>query len=169
MKVKTLLISFFISACLFQSTAIASQNTENTLPPDPGELGKLTIEGIDSDSDGVRDDLQRYIAIKYQSSEKLRRIMTEMAKADQDFIKNHTDKTLVLEVVEQRNKHISCLYYIDPNTASKHLQELERLQLNTNARTLAYIKANAMLSGMTFEAVIDAKSQCDFDPDSLKN
>ena len=32
------------------------------LPPDPGEAGKLTIDGIDSDKDGVRDDVQRWIA-----------------------------------------------------------------------------------------------------------
>ncbi len=31
------------------------------LPPDPGEAGKQTLEGIDSDSDGVRDDVQRVI------------------------------------------------------------------------------------------------------------
>ena len=28
------------------------------LPPDPGEEGKLTLLGIDSDGDGVRDDIQ---------------------------------------------------------------------------------------------------------------
>ena len=29
------------------------------LPPDPGEAGKLTLAGIDSNNDGVRDDLER--------------------------------------------------------------------------------------------------------------
>jgi hypothetical protein len=32
------------------------------LPPDPGQAGKLTIDGIDVDKDGVRDDVQRWIA-----------------------------------------------------------------------------------------------------------
>jgi len=38
------------------------------LPPDPAEAGKQTLEGIDSDRDGVRDDLQVAIAkIEYYS------------------------------------------------------------------------------------------------------
>src|SRR5216683_231714 len=36
-----------------------------TLPPDPGAAGKATLQGIDSDGDGVRDDIQRYIALTY--------------------------------------------------------------------------------------------------------
>lgn len=32
------------------------------LPPDPGPAGKLTIDGVDADKDGVRDDVQRWIA-----------------------------------------------------------------------------------------------------------
>src|SRR5436305_503579 len=38
------------------------------LPPDPGPAGKLTLGGIDSDHDGVRDDLQRYIVLTYGGS-----------------------------------------------------------------------------------------------------
>lgn len=35
------------------------------LPPDPGEAGKATIAGIDSDNDGVRDDVQRLLAVRW--------------------------------------------------------------------------------------------------------
>ena len=42
------------------------------LPPDPGEAGKATLEGIDSDQDGIRDDIQRYIALTYPDSQKTR-------------------------------------------------------------------------------------------------
>jgi hypothetical protein len=38
------------------------------LPPDPGEAGKLTIDGIDTDKDGMRDDVQRWIAIEWGHS-----------------------------------------------------------------------------------------------------
>ncbi len=38
------------------------------LPPDPGEAGKATIDGIDSDKDGVRDDVQRWIALNWGHS-----------------------------------------------------------------------------------------------------
>jgi hypothetical protein len=38
------------------------------LPPDPGPEGKLTIDGIDSDKDGMRDDVQRWIAMEWGHS-----------------------------------------------------------------------------------------------------
>jgi len=39
------------------------------LPPDPGQAGKLTIDGIDVDKDGVRDDVQRWIAQNWGHSQ----------------------------------------------------------------------------------------------------
>ncbi|HYN27873.1 MAG TPA: hypothetical protein VES94_06210 [Burkholderiales bacterium] len=53
------------------------------LPPDPGEAGKLTIDGIDSDKDGVRDDVQRYIMDNWGHSQRAVKVLTELAKAKQ--------------------------------------------------------------------------------------
>jgi hypothetical protein len=38
---------------------------DKPVPPDPGEAGKQTLEGIDSDNDGVHDDVQRWIVLTY--------------------------------------------------------------------------------------------------------
>lgn len=53
------------------------------LPPDPGPAGKATLEGIDSDKDGVRDDLQRFIVLNWGHSERAVRALTLLAKNDQ--------------------------------------------------------------------------------------
>ena len=53
------------------------------LPPDPGREGKKTIEGIDSDKDGVRDDVQRYIALNWGHSERAVRALSGGAKGVQ--------------------------------------------------------------------------------------
>ena len=50
------------------------------LPPDPGEAGKKTIDGIDADKDGVRDDVQRFIYEQWPDSERSRRVLYEVAK-----------------------------------------------------------------------------------------
>jgi hypothetical protein len=50
------------------------------LPPDPGEPGKATIDGIDADKDGVRDDVQRFIFEQWPESERARRVLYEIAK-----------------------------------------------------------------------------------------
>ncbi|MDX8380534.1 MAG: hypothetical protein R8M14_00305 [Ghiorsea sp.] len=52
---------FIIFNCfLFNSVAVAQPSG---LPPDPGAAGRGTLAGIDSDNDGVRDDVQRWIAL----------------------------------------------------------------------------------------------------------
>jgi hypothetical protein len=40
-----------------------TQNESSSLPPDPGEAGLAILAGIDSDEDGVRDDVQRLLAV----------------------------------------------------------------------------------------------------------
>jgi hypothetical protein len=39
-----------------------------SLPPDPGEAGKATPDGIDADKDGMRDDVQRWIVTEWGHS-----------------------------------------------------------------------------------------------------
>ncbi|MEN9224177.1 MAG: hypothetical protein Q6L60_02440 [Thermostichus sp. HHBFW_bins_43] len=58
------------------------------LPPDPGEEGKRTLEGIDADGDGVRDDVQRWIYRRYPNEERKRKGMLRYAKALQASIVN---------------------------------------------------------------------------------
>ena len=53
------------------------------LPPDPGEAGKLTIDGIDSDKDGVRDDVQRWIVQNWGHSERAVKGLTFIAQVKQ--------------------------------------------------------------------------------------
>ena len=56
------------------------------LPPDPGEAGKATLAGIDSDQDGVRDDLEREIVYMYPQNQEIRRLLTAEIKKEQDII-----------------------------------------------------------------------------------
>ena len=57
------------------------------LPPDPGEAGKLTIEGIDADKDGVRDDVQRYIVENWHHSERAMKALFLVAKSRQEAVR----------------------------------------------------------------------------------
>ena len=61
------------------------------LPPDPGEAGKATLAGIDSDKDGVRDDLQREIVYMYPQNDEVRRVLRAMVKKGQDMITTEGD------------------------------------------------------------------------------
>lgn len=48
-------------------------------PPDPGNAGTRTLEGIDSDHDGLRDDLQRWIYARFPNEPKKRAALKQMA------------------------------------------------------------------------------------------
>ena len=54
-------------------------------PPDPGETGKQTIQGIDSDHDGVRDDVQRWIYAFVPKEPKKQMALRQMARYFQQY------------------------------------------------------------------------------------
>lgn len=79
-------------------SVIAADNI--TLPPDPGEAGKATLAGIDSDNDGVRDDVQRWIVINYPNSQKTRAALVQEVKLDQQFLLNAADPNISLNIAK---------------------------------------------------------------------
>lgn len=56
------------------------------LPTDPGKAGMDTLEGIDSDKDGLRDDVQRFITLNYGHSERAVQALRAVAKGVQQEI-----------------------------------------------------------------------------------
>lgn len=153
------------------------------LPKDPGEAGKATLEGIDSDNDGVRDDIQRYIALKFTDSAKFKALMTQHAKTMQSAILVADDKALSIEVAHEGSKDFACGRYIkwvvEPENRPyrrRVVSEQDAYILNTMERSRAYIKYNSHLGGQIFKGLepsrIDKtplKKYCDFDPDVLPN
>jgi len=47
---------------------------------DPGAAGMRTVEGIDKDNDGVRDDIQVWIESSFSADEKVLEAVRELAK-----------------------------------------------------------------------------------------
>ncbi|MCF6156788.1 MAG: hypothetical protein E3K36_16465 [Candidatus Brocadia sp.] len=63
--IKGLVVLLFYNLIVFvfvsPDFAQGNKNRGFVLPPDPGKAGKETLLGIDTDGDGVRDDIQRRI------------------------------------------------------------------------------------------------------------
>lgn len=74
------------SATATQIVTVNDASVLAGLPPDPGAAGMATLEGIDSDGDGVRDDVQRWIAMAYPNSQKVRAALTQAALTMQTFL-----------------------------------------------------------------------------------
>ena len=137
------------------------------LPPDPGEAGMATLEGIDSDQDGIRDDIQRYIALTYPDSQKTRAALRQATIALQKIILESPDEESALRNTELEARASECLWYIHPDDGSKIDNLLMAEFLNTLQRSRAYLEFNSKLGGHVFSGkdLDEYKTSCTFDPD----
>ena len=148
---------FVLGACSSSSrskkpTTDASSDiaTDMNLPPDPGEAGMETVAGIDSDTDGVRDDIQRYIALTYPDQPEVQRALKQYAKADQDYLLTGDDPVKARENALKVGDAIDCLFFKSPENASKIFRKMHAESLNTKERILANDKMDSLLSGQVF-------------------
>jgi hypothetical protein len=141
------------------------------LPPDPGEAGKATLEGIDSDNDGLRDDIQRYIALQYSDSGKTRAALRQAALALQNIILNSSDEANALRNTELEARASECIRYIRPDDGRSIDNMLMAEFLNTKTRSRAYLVYDAKLSGHVFGTrdLNQYKGSCAFDPDQMED
>lgn len=143
------------------------------LPPDPGPAGKATLAGIDSNGNGVRDDVERYIAINHQDSAKVRAALMQFAVVVQVELIDSTDKQKSIQHANEAGKAIDCMVYVvgSVQKAEDLYKELRPVILNTDARNKAYLAYNDQLGGQVFTPTPDsqAASACTFDPSTLPN
>jgi hypothetical protein len=139
------------------------------LPPDPGEEGKQTLLGIDSENDGVRDDIQRYIYFTYPRDEKLRLALFQIARDHQDAMLHSADPEISYENVKKLNRSRLCLYYLKGGVHSAmNIQDALFAEIhNTKERSQAYLKFNNNLAGKTatLPLINEWKNCCSFNVD----
>jgi Na+-transporting methylmalonyl-CoA/oxaloacetate decarboxylase gamma subunit len=151
------------------SARLAITTHPATLPPYPGEAGKETLAGIDSDHDGLRDDVQREIMFLAPQSEKLRMALGQYAKAEQVFASQaNLDKKQNYDSVEKSFDGLSCVEVVNPTTEqSLHVNYALETILgytiqNTSERKKVYEKNDSQAVGH-FTGLDDIK-RCSFNP-----
>jgi hypothetical protein len=135
------------------------------LPPDPGDAGKQTLEGIDTDRDGVRDDVQRFIVLTLGASSSTTLASFDYAKALQVLILSGDDASM-----KRLGASIACMRYIRGGEATNIVRAIQAQQLNTHVRLTAWEQSANQISGGTFDVPSrsDWKRQCSFDPDAVR-
>jgi hypothetical protein len=144
------------------------------LPPDPGAAGMAPLGGIDSDGDGIRDDVQRYIALTYPSSAKMQAALTQVAAAYLPAIIDNNNPTLAAADLQAANYAIDCLSFATPPSGSPDqiLTQLEGQILNTQPRITAFLNAQNALPSTSFDMLPSLqarKARCLVNPDTLPN
>jgi hypothetical protein len=143
------------------------------LPPDPGPAGDETIEGVDVNENGVRDDIERWIGLNFRNSEKTRMALTQVYYPLQNFMihARENDRDAVYNDMDALQRAGECLDYIRPDDAYKLIEELKARVVNTSDRAYAYLDSSRILGGGSFPSAPFSKwnMSCTFDPDALEN
>ncbi len=131
------------------------------LPPDPGEAGKETLEGIDTDEDGVRDDVQIAIAKLYPVNENTRLTLTQLATSIQQSIiavnsNNNQELSNALNKIILATECIS----IHSNNPWEDVIFIQVIINNTTKRAEAYYEANNLASGNFFGGNSNLENEC---------
>ncbi len=80
------------------------------LPPDPGALADKTVQGVDANNNGIRDDVELAIFEKYPNSAKTRAVLLQYALALQmEFTQTIVNTETVTEVIREEDRADSCL------------------------------------------------------------
>ncbi|MGK2943117.1 MAG: hypothetical protein ACSLFC_00055 [Desulfuromonadales bacterium] len=141
------------------------------LPPDPGPDGDATLEGVDVNENGIRDDIERWIYLTYPDSEKLRRALIQEYYPMQNMIihGHQQDRDAVYNDMDAMQRSSECHYYVHPENPHIIAKELEALIVNTDERFYGYMEASRILGGGSFSRrpMPDWKHSCDFNPDDL--
>ena len=116
----------------------------NNLPLGPGVQKDTTIEGIDANKNGIRDDVELAIFKQYPDSEKIRAVLLQYALTMQMqmTLSLVNTQTVTATVEDNESRADACLWNLsDRSDLQKFMADmnmyttfLENLQINTPAR-----------------------------------
>lgn len=139
------------------------------LPPEPDDkINNSTLLGIDFNNNGVRDDVERKIVIKYVQPIEVE-LMLSYAKAHQEML--HDPVGLAIESEKNMSKVSDCeMYLMNFNIdLTDTIGDIEKYTYNTKVRVKAYLDFNQALSGGVYgSSPADWNAQaCDFDVEQM--
>jgi len=126
-----------------------------TLPPEPDpKINNATLLGVDSNHNGVRDDVERYIIKRYKDYHKaVTQIGFQFARAYQKILANPLNTK---ENHKALSNALDCNFYFrydgkrfgDKILVDHYINDtFKSMQLNTKSRLKAYIAYDRELSG----------------------
>src|SRR3990167_4490346 len=125
-----------------QKLTIEDVNGEHLPPPPDPALVDATIEGIDANANGIRDDVELAIFKKYPNSAKIRAAELQYAMTEQMFLVYVFDTGTWKAVAEEDGRASACIALTYPRsnleiflqTVASRRKEVETLVFNTQAR-----------------------------------
>jgi hypothetical protein len=111
------------------------------------------VEGIDENSNGVWDDIDRYIDTTYSTAPPSdRAAMRQFSRALQGALLNAADQALSLRYALESDRATECLYALRPSDARRVLEDIKSATLNNRARSRAFLMWSEQSAGQVFRA-----------------
>lgn len=139
-------------------------------PPDPAQVD-ATIEGVDANGNGIRDDVELAIFEKYPNSARIRAAELQYAKALQMELTQVSNSDTLVAAIQEADRASSCIAALQSRDNLKEFlalskvreKEVENLQINTDMRRQ---KRNEIFNFLTSYGPVDRIS-CDVNIQNL--
>lgn len=150
------------------------------LPSDPGEAGNKTVEGIDANLNGIRDDVELAIFKEYPDSAKVRAALLQYALVGQMILTQpFLNTVLATEVIREHSRADTCVAdSLVPRLSPESIREwsdlekideyekfVENIQFNTEER----FNKKEKVFGLVRSYSELEKDSCDIEPKQLLN
>lgn len=112
-------------------------------PPDPA-LADATVEGVDANGNGIRDDVELEIFRRYPDSPKIRAAELQYAMTRQHFLTKVMDGESWVAATQQEERAYGCIFDNGDGkitTTEKYASEIDEVVFNTSSRKEALEKA----------------------------
>jgi hypothetical protein len=133
------------------NSAETKTGTVAELPADPGAAGGKTLAGIDANGNGVRDDIELYVAANFGKDEKVMGVLANMAISFQHGMLATSDSESS-KAYSMLLRSGECLQSIGERVMaySKELQKIDTMLTNTPQREQAWLAHTKRLENMYF-------------------
>lgn len=150
------------------------------LPPDPGIEADKTVQGIDANKNGIRDDVELVVFKEYPNSAKTRGALLQYALASQmQLTQPFMNTILATEISREHSRADSCLADTlvprktphssrdssEMDKIDKYITFMDKLIFNTEARN----KKRDFFYGQVRSFSDLEKEECDIDYSKLSN
>ncbi len=116
--------------------------------------GASRIKGVDSDKNGVRDDIDAHINSLSDTQPQKAALRQAVAAITNAMIINPSVKDSLVAAELKMYKATACIHerYGTTDSTKNRINDIEKLTVNTKARLKAYEKFGKAESGQTFES-----------------
>ena len=142
----------------------------HVLPPEPDPmLNDATLLGVDSNNDGVRDDIERKVYATYPKAIQ-RAVMMQAFRAEQKMLADPDMVVNARKWAKEDIKAIDCQGYLEEykNISEMRITDfVENNQYNTKERVKKYLEYDQALSGGVYTINDGILQDCKFDVDKI--